>query len=213
MKRESRKIGILELSHRTLFSMSTSLSFHNLRSSSRVVVEVRCMVGIVWFHIAGPKIKYLPTSRLLLMATSFIRSPTRIINIVMKKCLRKPKVHLLLKQRWSMPCSSILSIRVWTNAKTMKIKWWRLLASSTHSCCTLQRMTWYLVFRFFNSPMVRMVVLAPLMALEASRAWHHQYFKSWEISTVWDTKKLKELSCCRRPLKRSRMLPMCTFHA
>ena len=141
MKRESGKIGTWVESHRTQCFMSTSLSFHNLRSSSRVEEEVRCMVGIVWFRIVEPKIKYLPTSRLLLTGTFFIRSLMRTITIPMKNYMRSSRVHLLLKLRWSTPCCSILSIRVWKNAKTMKIKWWRLLESSTHSCYILRRKT------------------------------------------------------------------------
>ena len=141
MKRESDKIGTWGVFHRTLCSMSTSLSFHNLRSNSQIEVEARCMVEIVWYHIVAPKIKYLLTSRLLLTATFITHSPMKITTIPMKNCMRRWKVPLLLKLRWSTLCYSTLNIRVWKNAKTMKIKWWRLLESLTHSCYILRRKT------------------------------------------------------------------------
>ena len=213
MKRESGKIGTWAKSHRTQCFMSTSLSFHNLRSSSRVEEEVRCMEEIVWFRIVAPKIKYLPTSRLLLTGTFFIRSLMKTITIPMKNYMSSSRVHLLLKLRWSTQCCSILSIRVWKNAKTMKIKWWRPPGRLTHSCCILQRKTWYQAFRSYNSLMVRKEVRAHLMELEVSRVWNHQFSKSWEIWIVSDIKKLKELSCYMRPLKRSRLHLMSSFHA
>jgi hypothetical protein len=155
--------------HTRPFFHSTSLSFHNLRYNSREEVEARCMVGIVWYRIEAPKIKFLPTSRLHLMAIFFIHSPMKIITIPMKNCMRSSRVHLLLKLRWSTLCCSILSIRVWKNAKTMKIKWWRLLVNSILSSCKLKRKNWYQAFRFYNSPMVRKEVKAPRMELQASK--------------------------------------------